>query len=63
MKPSETEKFLRREIVRLETENESLKERLQIAERLNFKVYEENKFLNRYLVAVEGLRRIGEEVV
>lgn len=63
MRPSETEKFLRREIVRLETENESLKERLQIAEKLNFKVYEENKFLNRYLAAVEGLRRIGEEVV
>lgn len=56
MKPSETEKFLRREIVRLETENESLKERLQIAERLNFKVYEENKHLNQYVKALEALR-------
>ena len=31
---TETEKMLRREIVRLETENDSLKERLKIAEKL-----------------------------
>lgn len=60
---TETEKMLRREIVRLETENDSLKERLKIAENLNWKVYEENKLLNRYLMAIEGLRKIGEGVV
>lgn len=60
---TETEKMLRREIVRLETENNSLKERLKIAEKINWKVCEENKFLNRYLMAIEGLRKIGEGVV
>ena len=53
---TETEKMLRREIVRLETENNSLKERLKIADELNRKIYAENKFLNKYVESMEALR-------
>ena len=53
---AETEKMLRREIVRLETENNSLKERLKIADELNRKIYAENKFLNKYVQSMEALR-------
>ena len=53
---TETEKMLRREIVRLETENDSLKERLKIADELNRKIYLENTFLNKYIQSMEALR-------
>ena len=53
---TETEKMLRREIVRLDTENDSLKQRLKLAEQLNWKVYKENEALNLYVRALEKLR-------
>lgn len=53
---TETEKMLRREIVRLETENESLKQRLQIAEQLNWKSFRENDAMSQYVQALERLR-------
>lgn len=53
---TETEKMLRREIIRLETENKSLKQRLQIAEKLNWKSFRENEAMSLYVQALERLR-------
>lgn len=56
---TETEKMLRREIIRLETENKSLKQRLQIAEKLNWKSFRENEAMSLYVQALEGLRTVN----
>ncbi len=53
---TETEKLLRREIIRLETENEKLKRKLQIAEEMNFKAFREKDALSDYVSALESLR-------
>lgn len=55
---TETEKILRRDVVRLETENERLKRKLQIAEALNYKAFKENDALNDYVQALEELRAV-----
>lgn len=56
---TETEKMLRREIIRLETERETLKDRLKIADEMNRKLYKENHALNLYVNALERLRAVG----
>lgn len=53
---TETEKMLRREIVRLETEKEDLLRRLQYAENLNYKAFRTNQELSYYIKAMEGGR-------
>lgn len=58
---NETEKILRKEIIRLETENDTLKDRLRIAEELNRKIYNENHALNLYVKALERLRTLDVE--
>jgi len=55
---TETEKMLRRELIRLETENERLKRKLQIAETLNYKSFKEKDALSDYIEALEGLRAV-----
>ena len=55
-KASRQEQILRRQIIMLECEIESLKHRLQLAEELNWKAYKENQNLSLYVRAIEGLR-------
>jgi hypothetical protein len=52
---TETEKRLRREIVRLEAEKEELIRRLQKCETLNYQRFEEIKSLNYYIRAMEAI--------
>lgn len=56
---TETEKLLRREIIKLETENEKLKRKLQIAEEMNFKAFREKDALSDYVNALESLRAVS----
>lgn len=58
---TEIEKMLRKEILRIESENESLKERLKLADEMNRKIYKENHALNLYVSALERLRAVGIE--
>ena len=53
---TETEKILRREIVRLESEKDDLLRRLQLAENLNYKVFRENQELSYYIQQMEKCR-------
>ena len=53
---TETEKMLRREISRLESEKEDLLRKLQYAENLNFKAFRENQELSYYIKALEGAK-------
>lgn len=55
-KMSQQEKILRRQIIMLESEIESLRHRLQLAEELNWKAYKENQNLTLYVRAMEKLR-------
>lgn len=53
---TETEKMLRREIVRLESEKFELLKKLQRAEELNFKIYQDYKELREKVKEMERLR-------
>ncbi len=55
------EQMLRKEILRLESENESLRERLKLADEMNRKVFKENHALYLYVSALERLRAVGIE--
>lgn len=55
------EKILRRQIIMLESEIESLRHRLQLAEELNWKAYKENQNLTLYVRAMEKLRNACAE--
>lgn len=45
---------LEREIIRLESENEDLRRKLQIAETANFRLYRENQDLSYYIRQMES---------
>ena len=53
---TETEKILRREIIRLEAKVEDLTRHLQRAEEFNFKTYTENRELSAKLKEYDKLR-------
>ena len=51
---NQTEKMLRREIDRLQSENDLLKRKLQIAEDINFHRFRENEELSEYIRNMEN---------
>lgn len=51
---NQTEKMLRREIDRLQSENDLLKRKLQIAEDINFQRFRENEELSEYIRNMEN---------
>ena len=51
---TQTEKMLRREIDRLQSENDLLKRKLQVAENINFQRFRENEELSEYIRNMEN---------
>ena len=51
---NQTERILKREILRLENENEILKRKLQLAENINFQRFRENEELSEYIRNMEN---------
>lgn len=51
---SDSEKRLRSEVIRLESEIEDLRRKLQIAETVNFKLYRQTQDLSYYIRNMEG---------
>lgn len=54
---TENERILRKELLRLDTENKELKRRLQIANEKNYKLYRDNLDLSYYIRQMESIGR------